>query len=206
MLPALQVSGSSGGSPDPTDELDHLELADPKWIAAVVRCEVRRRLSAWPNRRIGELEEKDLVQHIFVFLFDKNRAALKRFDRSLGNPIAYLRDFARKRMIELERKQLRRGDLIKPQFADPGPVETADNPEKWFDYHEKQNRLIEYLKSEAAPEDLDIFHLAFVLGLSNHEIAERREIPVESVANRKFALRKRVRAFLERLGEQRGSR
>lgn len=182
------------------DGVRDLAGADPKWIVTAVRLEVRNRLRGWSSRRIAHMDENDLVQQVFVALYDKDRAALKRFDPQLGEAVPYLRDFTRKRLIELERKYLNRDSLLKAQYSPDGDSRNhGGTPEEWFEYFEKRDLLIDYLKRWGSPEDLTIFYLTVVKGLSNPEVAAREQVSVDHVANRKFAIRKHARACLEQL-------
>lgn len=202
----LTKPDESDAASRPPARITDLTSTDPTWIAAAVRIEVRRRLRAWHSRRLGEMDEKDLVQHVLLALFDKDRAALKRFDPELGEAIPYLRDFAQKRLLELERKLLRRENLLKPR-VDPKTAtkSSLDTPEKWIECFEQQSELMRYLKEHASPEDLDIFYLSVVKDLPNPEVARIKNVSVEHVSNRKYALRKHARTYFDRLQQEGGS-
>jgi RNA polymerase sigma factor (sigma-70 family) len=195
---------------DAPAEVESLASVDPRWVTAVVRVRVRGRLSAWPGRKIGAFDEDDLVNHVLIALLENDRAAFQKFDPARSSAEAYLKDFANKRLIELERKELRRRAIDDAERAaarnERETLKTFDTPEKWFEYFEKRDELIAFLRASGAPEDLDLFYLAFVRGMSNAEVASLRGVPAEHVANRKFAIRKRVGAYLERAGGGEGSK
>ncbi len=163
-------------------------------VLLAFRLEARRVVKVWGGPLDGH-DEDDLVQQLIVQLLASQENVLGRYEAGRGTPVAYMRTYARRRLIDFVRRCLKRRQLDTVASVEPNGEAT---PAEWFSYLETSDRLIGYLGEECSRSDLEIFRALFVEGLSNQEIGRQREVDPKVIATRKHALLKKIRGFLKR--------
>ena len=153
-------------------------------------------LRSWPAGQIGPMDEDDLVQKVVEHLLRTDGDALGgTFNGTEQQRVRYLRYTTRYRVIEEERKWLRRRDLQSALLSNAAE-HTDATPESWFAYSQLNNVLSDAVTTRFGEEGLTIFRLAWIDGKSNHEISLIRHITANQVAGKKLQIRNLVREIL----------
>ncbi len=92
-------------------------------LDVILRAPVRVHLRRWPGGKLAGLDADDLVHEIFVKLLERDRAVLRKWNVGRGSLEQFVSLFARSRIKDLERKELRRLQLV------PHPVALDKAPE-----------------------------------------------------------------------------
>ncbi len=173
-------------------------------LALVLRAPIRAHLRKWPGRKLAGLDEGDLTHEIFLKLLERDRAALRKWEPSRSSLEQFVSLFARSRIIELERKELRRLEIM------PHPVglDTVAEPRSDASLDElvmvKQTaqKLRECIENAVRPaKGKAMIELLFDLHLSTDEAVQRSGMTRSQVAQWKSQIFKHARKCLNKLME-----
>lgn len=136
-----------------------------------VRAPVRVALRRWRGARIGVHGEDDLVSEIFSSLLQIDARDLRRFDPTYGKSLEqFVSLYARSRVLDAEKKELRRRSLFERRPPDPGRV---DRPDELVIAVDESRRVRQCLEAKlATPSGREMLELLFVRGLSTEEAVE----------------------------------
>ncbi len=178
-------AGQSGGK----KELGPMSLED---VLLALRLEARRIIHVWGGPIDGS-DEDDLMQYLVERLLSPDRSVLAKYDANRGAPVAFMRTYARRRLIDRIRTALRRQELAASTEID---LSAATTPAEWVNYLQTGDTLIRHLRETCSKSDFEIFEACFLQELSNQEVGRRRNVEAKVIATRKHALLKKIRGFL----------
>lgn len=141
-----------------------------------VLVHVRYMLRRWPARRIGGMDQDDLVNEIFEALFADEGRLLQAYDPSRGTLQNYVSAVAFSRMRDLERRELRRSELFPPpQPLDQNTIENVGQndapPDELVIWAQYARLLRDCLnKKFTTSKAREMVRLLYDLGMSTDEI------------------------------------
>jgi len=145
-------------------------------LSPLVRAPVRIALRRWPNNAIAGQEEQDLVNEIFAQLFADGGRDLERYEASRGTLKNYVSMYARSRIHELEKKELRRSELFphpEPLDAVDAPAQKGPGPDEVVIAAQQAKKVRDCLQKRLSTERArKMLRLILDLGLSTDEIQE----------------------------------
>jgi len=172
--------------------MKHMASANLEGISAALssfRSEAQRLTRVFKGG-IGGYEEDDLVQYLVLRLLEDD--VVSKYDPERGSRRAFFRMYARRRLYDLVRKQIRRDEIDDKR---PELEKTGTTPEEWAIYLQTSDQMYRYLQSHCSVRDLEIFRFVFIDGTSNAEVASRMSVEPRVIATRKHVLTKRIRGF-----------
>jgi hypothetical protein len=147
-----------------------VERLDP-----LVRAPVRITIRRWPGQRIGTQDEDDLVSEIFAALFADGARDLQRYRESRGTLRNYVSKFAHSRLFEIERKELRRSELVpRPQALEAvaEPRQNDPGPDELVIAAQRARRIRDCVDKHLSARGREMLRLMFDLELSTDEMEE----------------------------------
>jgi RNA polymerase sigma-70 factor (ECF subfamily) len=142
------------------------------------------------RHHIDRSEAEDAVQEVFLDLW---RTAA-RFDPAQGSEATFVATVAHRRCIDRHR----RADA-RPRFEDAGPAfERGSAPDDEIVEREEEGDIVRRELAALRPQQRLVLELAFLLGLSHSQIAERLGMPLGTV---KTHARRGLRRLKEALEE-----
>lgn len=146
-------------------------------LRPVVLAPVRIILRRWPGGRLANLDEDDLVSEIFAALFADDEYHLKQYDASRGTLENYVSMFARSRLRDIQKKEIRRRALFpEPTPIDDSAEQVAHNdpqPDVLAEMSEEYEKIRECLERKlTTPRAKEMVGLLVDLRLSTDDIVE----------------------------------
>ncbi len=106
-------------------------------------------LKPWRSRRIGTMGKDDLVSEVFAALFKNDARALRSFDAERGSLETFGFVFARSRIRELTKKQLRRQAIIGTPVSveDAPPTASGTRPDELAEAKDLARAVLECVRA-----------------------------------------------------------
>jgi len=201
-MPALTlaVAGSAG---DADLELVRAAVArEPESVRELVRRltpEVQNAVAGVLLRGRGasvRREVEDLTQEVFLALFDKQGAALVRWDPEAGMSLnGFVRLAARRLTISIVRSRVR--NPFQHRLQDPADFDRAAAPdaavEATLTSRQALLRLLDGMRSRLSPQGLEMFCRLFAWEQSVELVCQETGLGVEAVYQWRSRLKKLVR-------------
>ncbi|HEV8672374.1 MAG TPA: sigma-70 family RNA polymerase sigma factor [Candidatus Limnocylindria bacterium] len=189
-------------SQDPTDESLAERVARGDVAAfATLYDRYAHRIYAWAAHVVGSAEAEDVVQDVFVRLWDK----AAQFDAARGRFGWWFTAIVRHHLVALLRRRTLQQRIDAAEEIDRVLAEAADRgagPDEVAWSHEL-TELVQRALATLPPEQRRVLVLAYFGGLSQSQIAAQTGTPLGTVKKRtRLALQK----LRERLAVERGSR
>lgn len=184
-------------------DLEAVLRGEPRAVRAFVHgfapvlLRVIRRTLPWARDRQWE---EDLLQELFLRLFRDNCRALRAWDPRLGRSLrAFLCVFACQRVIDQARAERRRAPEL--LVDDEGILRAMDAAalQAW-DASPREELLLRLLQ-RCGEQELRLFQLSFLLGMTTAEVATELKMTTAAVYQRRHRLRRRLARLRREIGQ-----
>lgn len=144
-----------------------------------------------------EAEAEDLLQEVFIQIWEK----IDSYDKTLGNPLAWLTRVTRNKSIDRIRSKSfknRSSETDIERFFDLSEDSKSSNPENVSTMNQEKIEITNALKL-LNDNQRDLIEFAYFRGYSQSELAEYFNIPLGTVKTRMRAAMMTLREKLQKL-------
>ncbi|MEQ9496921.1 MAG: sigma-70 family RNA polymerase sigma factor [Deltaproteobacteria bacterium] len=175
-----------------------MSVAEIMALEPRIRATVVTKLSRWPSRTIDVRAPDDVVQDVMRHLLDRDRHALRGYDRSRGPLGPYVLQITRNYIRDLERAQRSRAKREGPATQDADKVpSTSEPPEDTIQRRQRVAHLRAELDRRLSTNDQLMFQLMFVDQLDDAAIAAKLAKSRGAIYTCRHRIRTVARAILD---------
>lgn len=124
----------------------------------------------------SQADAEDAVQEIFISLWK----SASRFDASKSSEMTFVAMIARRRLIDLNRKQQTASRSLSSQSVDTVDPVTLNDPSDQVELSDEASEAIRVL-NDLPGDQQEAIRLSIFNGLTHHQIAERMNLPLGTI-------------------------